>query len=84
MGIAPCEAWAHRRRASLELMWPVSRGDPVGLHHRAQVAPAPDRFFFSGSFSSLHSFFFAGFRTTRFLDLVPRARPVKMISSRDN
>ena len=57
MGIAPCEAWAHRRRASLELMWPVSRGDLVGLHHGAQVALPPDRFFLSGSFSSLHSFF---------------------------
>ena len=57
MGIAPCEAWAHRRRASLELMWPASRGDLVGLHHGAQVALPPDRFFLSGSFSSLHSFF---------------------------
>jgi len=37
MGIAPCEALGSSKGGSLVLMWPVSRGDLVGLH-KAQLA----------------------------------------------
>lgn len=73
-------------RASLELMWPVSRGDLVGLH-KAQVAPALNHS--PPVVSSLRCILFVSFRTTTtgFLDLVSsdhHAHPVKMISFRDN
>lgn len=68
-------------------MWPVSRGDLVGLR-KAQLALFLIVYSFFQRFLLFYAIFFllvSG--PPPFLDLVPsdhRARPVKMISFRDN